>query len=240
MNQFNTNVAARPEMDLGLRSFMLGTYRWMAMAMAVTAVVAYFVGQWMIANPASAQILYSPFVLLGFVIGIPVLFGGVGRKLPTMSMGGVLTFLFGFAAILGVFMAGIAAYADPAIAAKIFFMTVAMFGGLSIFGYTTERNLSAFIKYAFIAFAAYVVIMVAGMFFPAIAPSGTLEMVITAVALGAIAMIVAWETQMLKNVYYSLSGDTALMNKYSAFGAASLLLAFVNMFQLLMALFGRD
>ena len=80
------------------------------------------------------------------------------------------------------------------------------------------------------------------MFIPALSVTagGTFGMIINIVALVAIAVITAWETQMLKRVYYGSSGNPAMMNKLSAFGAASLLLAFINMFQILMSLFGRE
>lgn len=241
MNDFNRGViGGAAATDVGLKQFMLGTYRWMALAMLVTAGVAYVFGQVIMTNAAVASFIYSPFVLLGFVIAIPVLFGAVGKKLPTMSMGGVVTFLFSFAAFMGVFMSAVAAFYDPMVVAKIFFMTVAMFGALSMFGYSTQRNLSTFVKYAFAAFLGYVAINVLGMFFPALAPTGPLDVIINVVALAAIAMITAWETQMLKRVYYGLGGDVEMMNKYSAYGAASLLLAFINMFQILLSLFGRD
>ena len=238
MNQFSNQVQSRPNMDLGLRSFMLGTYRWMMLAMIVTVGTA-----WVVANffmQALAPILFSPFALLGFVIAIPVLFGAIGRKLPTMSRGGMLAFLFGFAAFLGLFMSAVAAFVPAAIVLKIFFMTVALFGGLSLFGYTTERNLGTFVKYAFIAFMAYVAINVLGMFIPALAPTGIADTVITAIALVAISVIIAWETQYLKNVYYQAQGNVALRENLSIFGAASLLLSFVNLFQILLSLFGSE
>ncbi|MGB3456189.1 MAG: Bax inhibitor-1/YccA family protein [Litorimonas sp.] len=244
MNDFNRGViGGATDTDVGLKSFMLGTYRWMALAMAVTATVAFFFGQFLMANPQVAAIVYSPFVLLGFVFAIPVLFGTVGRKLPSMSLGGVVTFLFSFAAFMGVFMSAIALAYNPMIVAKIFFMTVAMFAALSMFGYSTQRDLGTFIKYAIAAFIGYVAINLLGAFFPALAPTGPLDTIINLVALGAIALITAWETQMLKRVYYGLAGANdggEMMAKYSAFGAASLLLAFINMFQILLALFGRD
>ena len=241
MNDFNRGViGGSADTEVGLKQFMLGTYRWMAMAMLVTAGVAYVFGQFLLGNPQVASVIYSPFVLLGFVIAIPVLFGTVGRKLPSMSMGGVVTFLFGFAAFMGVFMSAIAAFYNPLIVAKIFFMTVAMFAALSMFGYTTKRDLSTFVKFAFAAFLGYVAISLLGAFFPALRPTGPLDVIINVVALAAIAMITAWETQMLKRVYYGLAGDGEMMAKYSAFGAASLLLAFINMFQILLSLFGRD
>jgi len=241
MNDFRTGaVSNSAQTDLGLRDFMLGTYRYMAMAMGVTATVAYFFGQYLLVNPQIASIVYNPFVLLGFVFAIPVLFGAVGRKLTSMSLGGVLTFLFGFAAFMGIFMSAIALRYDPMIIAKIFFMTVAMFGALSLFGYSTERNLSTYVKYAGAAFIGYIAINVLSMFFPDLRPTGPLDTIINVVALAAIAMITAWETQMLKRTYYAVAGQAEMASKMSAFGAASLLLAFINMFQILLSLFGRE
>jgi len=238
MNQFSNQVASAPAMDVGLRSFMLGTYRWMMAAMAVTAGTAWVVGNFFYA--AIAPLLQSPFALLAFVIAIPVLFGAVGRKLPTMSRGGMLTFLFGFAAFMGLFVSAIAVFVPGAIVTKIFLMTVALFGALSLFGYTTERNLATFAKYAGIAFLVYVVFSVVSAFIPGVSLPPAAMMVMQAVALIAISVLVAWETQFLKTAYYQAQGNVALRENMSIFGAASLLLSFVNMFQLLLALFGRD
>lgn len=241
MNEhYNRTVGVSGETDLGLKSFMLGTYRYMAMAMGVTSVVAFIVGQAILANPALIGLIYNPIVAIASIGIIMFGFGAVGKKLPTMSLGGVLSFLFGFAAFMGVLMSAYASLYDPMIVAKIFFMTVAMFGGLSLFGYTTGFNLSSIIKYAAIAFMAYIGINVLGMIVPTLAPTGTMDLVITAIALVAISVIIAWETQMLKRIYYGSSGNPAMMKKLSAFGAASLLLAFINLFQILMSLFGRE
>ena len=242
MNQFNQNVGAQADTDLGLKSFMLGTYRYMAMAMAVTATVAFFVGQAILANPSLIGLIYNPIVAIGSIAVIMFGFGAVGKKLPSMSLGGVQAFLFGFAAFMGVLMSAYASLYGPFIVAKTFFMTVAMFAGLSLFGYTTGFNLSSIIKYAMAAFMAYVVIGVVGMFIPqlSVLNGGTFGIIINVIALAAIAVITAWETQMLKRVYYGSAGNPAMANKLSAFGAASLLLAFINMFQILMSLFGRE
>ena len=239
-DRLNNTVGMGAETDLGLRSFMLGTYRYMAMAMAVTAVVAYLTGQYLVANPQAMAFIYNPIMSLVVIGVIMVGFGVVGKKLPSMSLGGVLAFLFGFSAFMGVFMSGIGIFYSPTIIAKIFFMTVAMFAGLSMFGYTTGFNLSSIIKYAVIAFFAYIAINVLGMFIPALAPTGMMDLVITGVALVAIAIIIAWETQMLKRIYYGSAGNPAMMSKLSAFGAASLLLSFINLFQILLSLFGRE
>ncbi|WP_026942649.1 Bax inhibitor-1/YccA family protein [Hellea balneolensis] len=240
--QYNQSVGAGAETDIGLKSFMLGTYRYMAMAMGVTATVAFLVGQAILANPALIGFIYNPIVAIASIGIIMFGFGAVGKKLPSMSLGGVLTFLFGFAAFMGVLMSAYASLYNPMIVAKIFFMTVAMFAGLSLFGYTTGFNLSSIIKYAAAAFMGYILIAVVGMFIPALSVTagGTFGIVINVIALAAIAVITAWETQMLKRIYYGSVGNPAMMKKLSAFGAASLLLAFINMFQILMSLFGRE
>ena len=151
-----------------------------------------------------------------------------------------MAFLFGFAAFMGIFLSAITVTVDPMIIAKIFFMTVALFGALSLFGYTTRTDLMPYFKYAAIGFAVYVVYMVASSFFPAIAPTGTMQMIVQGVALVFVSVITAGKTQMLKRVYYSAAGDTAMLGKMSAYGAAMLLLTFINMFQILLSLFGRD
>ena len=135
--QYNQHVGASAETDLGLKSFMLGTYRYMAMAMAVTAAVAFLVGQAIIANPALIGFIYNPITAIASIGIIMFGFGAVGKKLPSMSLGGVLTFLFGFAAFMGVLMSAYASLYNPMIVAKIFFITVAMFAGLSLFGACT-------------------------------------------------------------------------------------------------------
>jgi len=212
------------------------------MAMGVTAIVAFIVGQAILANPALIGLIYNPVVAIATIVIIMFGFGAVGKKLPSMSLGGVLAFLFGFAAFMGVIMSAYASLYNPMIVAKIFFMTVAMFAGLSLFGYTTSFNLGSIIKYAAAAFMAYIVIGVVGMIYPplSVTAGGTLGTIINIVALAAIAVITAWETQTLKRIYYGSAGNPAMMKKLSAFGAASLLLAFINMFQILMSLFGRE
>ena len=92
MNEYNNPVRTEAETDVGLRSFMLGTYRYMAMAMAVTAGVAFFVGQAIIANPNILGLVYNPVVAIASFFIIVFGFGAVGRKLPSMSLGGVLRF----------------------------------------------------------------------------------------------------------------------------------------------------
>jgi len=229
-------VGMQTQTDVGLRNFMLGTYRWMAVAMAFAGAVAFYFAN----NPAFIYSLFSagPFVPL---IAVAVIFFGfmfVGRALPRMSKGAMIAFLFAMAGILGMFFSASLIVYPGMLIAKVFFMTVALFGTLSLFGYTTQKNLWGIAKYAAAIFMGGIVYLLLSNFVPSMAPTGGMEMIFSLVMLVAIAILVAWETQAMKAMYYGSVGNTALMQKLSIFGAASLLLSFYNMFQFLLNIMG--
>ena len=230
------SVAAQIQTDVGLKNFMLGTYRWMAVAMAFSGAVAYYFA----ANPAFIYALFSagPFVPLIAVVGLFFGFMYVGRALPRMSRGAMIAFLFAMAGVLGVFMSASLLIYPGMLIAKVFFMTVALFGTLSLFGYTTQRNLWGIAKYAAAVFMGGIVYILMSNFIPAMAPTGGMEMIFSLVMLVAVAILVAWETQAMKSLYYGSIGNAALMQKLSIFGAASLLVSFYNMFQFLLNIMG--
>lgn len=242
----NNTITHQSEMDAGLRSFMLGTYKYMMMAMAVSGIVAYVIGNYFLLDPVTGGLtslgraITSPMIALGLTFGIMFMFGGVGRKLHSMSIGAVKTFLFTFAAIMGVWLSVIAAFKDPMISARIFFMAAAMFAGVSLIGYTTKKNLSGLATFAAMAFIGVIVLMFANAFFFKLGAGSGFVIGLNAVGLLAVAALTAWETQALKRTYYGTVSDPAMAEKYAVFGAASLLLSFINMFSMLMSLFGRD
>lgn len=241
----NTSVTHQGEMDLGLRSFMLGTYKYMIMAMAVSGMVAFLVAKFLLldANGMPTSFAYAitkPSIALMLTLGIVFGFGAVGSKLNSMSLNGVRIFLFGFAAVMGVWLSLIAAFKDPMISARIFFMAAAMFGGVSLIGYTTKKNLSGLATFAAMAFIGVIVLMFANAFFFKAAAGSTFVLGLNAVGLLAVAALTAWETQALKRTYHATVGDPTMAEKYSVYGAAGLLLSFINMFSMLMSLFGRD
>jgi FtsH-binding integral membrane protein len=244
-DNYNRTVGAEGATDLGLRSFMLGTYKYMFAAMGVSGTVAYLFGTRVLrdANGNMTEIgamLYSPMAAIGLTIGIIFAFGAVGAKLPSMSISGARTFLFGFAAVMGVWLSAIAAFVDPMVSVKIFFMATAMFAGLSLLGYTTKKDLGAIAKVAFMVFFGFVALNLLGMVVPSMALTGGAGTLLSVVGLVAIAAITAWETQSLKRMYHATVGDPSMAEKYSVYGAAGLLLAFINIFSILMNLFGGD
>lgn len=248
MNQFNS-PAASSSTDVGLRTFMMGTYRYMVMAMIVSTVVAYLFGNYVLLNTPFAPeaglssigyMINSAPAALGLTLGIVFLFGIIGSKLPSMNLGSVKVFLFGFAAIMGVWLSSIAVLVDPMISVKIFFMATAAFAGVSLMGYVTKKDLGTIAKFAFMVFFGFIAINLLGMFVPSMAPTGGLDIILNVVGLLAICAITAWETQSLKRIYYGTVGNPDMAEKYSVYGAASLLLSFINIFSILMSLFGSE
>jgi len=245
MNNSNRTVGVQSNVNVGLRDFMLGTYKYMGAAMVVSALVAYFFGMNVISDGNGnitdiGRMILRPSTALIMTIGIVVLFGSVGAKLHSMTISSARTFLFGFAAIMGVWLSSIAAFVDPMISVKIFFMAASMFAGLSLFGYTTKKDLGAIAKVAFMVFIGFVALSFLGAFVPSMALTGGAGIVFSLVGLAAIAVITAWETQALKQMYHATVGDPEMAEKYSVYGAASLLLAFINIFSILMNLFGGE
>ncbi|MEE9273214.1 MAG: Bax inhibitor-1 family protein [Robiginitomaculum sp.] len=239
------STSAQGEMDLGLRSFMLGTYKYMIMAMGVSGLVALLVAKFLLldANGMPTPLAYTltrPSTALILSLGIMFVFGRIGAKLHSMSIGGVKTFLFGFAAVIGIWLSVIAAFKDPMISVRIFFMAAAMFGGVSLIGYTIKKDLSGLLVFFTMAFIGAIVMLFLNAFVLKQAADSTFVLALNALGLLGIAGLTAWKTQMLKRVYYSTVGDKDMTEKYSVFGAAMLLLAFINMFSFLMSLFGRD
>jgi len=248
MNDFNMQTRGM-DTDLGLRTFMLGTYRYMTLAMLVTMGVAWAFGNFVLINtpfePASGlssigMMVKNPIAALALTFGIMFAFGGVGAKLHSMSVSGVKTFLFGFAAVMGIWMSALAVFVDPMIVAKIFFMAAVAFASVSLIGYVTKKDLGTIAKFCIMAFFGYIAYRLLSMFIPGIAATGPLDQVISVIGLLAICGITAWETQTLKRTYYATAGNPAMAEKMSVFGAASLLLSFINIFSILMSLFGRE
>lgn len=212
--------------DEGLRKYMLGIYNYMALGVAGTAVVTLF----MAANPQlMASIAMGPMVWVVFAILM-----GIGFFGPRMIMNS------GSAAVAhGVYWAYVAAWGvmiSPMIysflqseqgtmdIARAFFITSAVFAGVSIFGYTTKKNLSAFATFFTMATIGLLIAIIVN----AIFIQSTMMSLFTSCAVVLVfSGITAWETQMLKQQYYQAGGNVA---RLSIFGAMSLYGSFITLF----------
>ncbi|GEP54903.1 Bax inhibitor-1/YccA family protein [Reyranella soli] len=225
--------------DVGLRAHMLRVYNYMASGLALSGIVAYAV----FASNDIAKLFFQ--VEGGFVVGMNLLgwiaiFAPLGLLLlvsvraATMSVGAVQAVYWAVTALMGVSMSLLLFRYTGASVFRTFFITAAAFGALSLFGYTTKRDLSAVGKFLFMGLIGLILASLVNMFWP----SGTMTFIISVAGVLIFSGLIAYDTQRIKDQYAQAWGtDTA--EKVAIFGALSLYLDFVNLFQFLMMFMGQ-
>jgi uncharacterized protein len=233
MNRSGTTV---PDMsvDAGLRSFMLGVYNKMGLGLLLSALLAYAVGS----VPVLTQLVFGTplkFVVMFGPIGL-LLVASFAMKRPSPLATGLVYWtvasLIGASLGAWVVSARMGLGVDFTTIGKAFFVTASAFGGLSLWGYTTRRDLSAFGTFLMMGVIGLVVASVVNMF----VQSSMMGFVISLLGVLVFAGLTAFDTQRLKHEYYTLEGDQRAMSVATNWGALSLYLNFVNLFQFILAL----
>jgi FtsH-binding integral membrane protein len=231
--------AATAEIDVGLRQYMLRVYNYMASGLFLSGLVALLV-----ANNASVMNLFFQQAATGRVsytgLGLIAVFAPIGLILA-MSFGasrmksGTLQALYWvFVATMGVSLASVLLLYTGVSVARVFFITAISFGGLSLYGYLTKRDLSGMSTFLMMGLIGLVVASLVNIFLK----STGLQFVMSAAGVLLFAGMTAYDTQRIKGTYFAAGGGT--MTEHSAImGAVTLYLDFINLFQFLLALFGN-
>ena len=242
--------AGTAEYDLGLRSYMLGIYNYMTLALAISAMVAWGVAALSVTGDASAAVAkfgantyltsfgYALFAspLKWVVMLAPLAFVFfLSFRFDRMSQGALTGTFLAFAATMGLSMGAIFLVYTTASIVQALFITTAAFGALSLYGYTTKRSLSAMGSFLIMGLFGVIIAGLANLFFQ----SSAFQLAINVVSILIFAGLTAWDTQRLKEEYDVVAGDAALMQKASVMGALSLYLNFINMFQLILSFVGN-
>jgi len=227
--------AGRADMaiDAGLRAFMLGIYNKMAMGLALTAGLAWVVGttptlmQAIFSGPQAYLVMFGPLAIL--------LISSFTMKSPS-PMGANLVY-WSVVTLIGVGMGALVFYYaripdGMVLVAKAFLTTAAAFGGLSLWGYTTKRDLTGFGSFLIMGVIGLIIASVVNLFLA----SSILSFAISLIGVLVFAGLVAFDTQRLKNMYYQLGGDQRAMSVATTFGALSLYINFINLFQFILSL----
>lgn len=217
--------------DAGLRSYMLSVYNYMASGVLLTGIVALAFAY----SGAAAAVMATPLrwvIALSPLAFVMVMSFGMNR-LSTAALQGLF---WAFAAVMGLSMSAIfLVYTGPSIAIT-FFSTAVAFLSLSLYGYTTKRDLSGFGTFLIMGVVGLVVASIANIFFQ----SPAINLAISAIGVLLFAGLTAYDTQRIKGMYDYVAG-TDMMGKAVIMGALSLYLDFVNMFQFLLSFLGsRD
>ena len=231
-------IAARPGtaavIDEGLRSYMLKVYNYMGIGLVVTGAVAYFFNQWVMSSEATFNAIYgSPLmwvIALSPLAFVLVLSFGINK----MSVGAAQLTFWGFATVMGLSLSSIfAVYTDASIA-KVFFITAATFGAMSLWGYTTKRDLTGMGSFLFMGLIGLIIAMIVNIFLQ----SSMLEFAISAIGVLIFVGLTAYDTQKIKESY-SASHGAEVLAKGAIMGALRLYLDFINLFMMLLRLFGN-
>jgi uncharacterized protein len=249
MSDFDRNYAAtargyadRAAIDAGLRAHMIRVYNYMAIGVALTGLVAWFTFQAaVVTGPSGAIAGLTPFgqtilqgplfwVLLLAPLGL-VFF--ISFRIDRLSAGTALVLFFVYAALIGITMSTIFMAFTATSITRVFFITAASFGALSLYGYTTQRDLSAFGSFLIMGLFGIIIASLVNIFLA----SSALQFVISVVGVLVFAGLTAWDTQKIKEMY-SLMDDGTVAGRKAVMGALSLYLDFINLFMMLLRLFG--
>ena len=237
--------------DAGLRAYMLRIYNYMSVGLAITGLAA--LGVYMAAvtsDPSQVAyhfrdigltsfgyaIYFSPLkwlFMLAPLIMVFALSAGINRLAPSTAQ----MMFWVFSALMGVSLSSIFLIYTHTSIVRVFFITAATFGALSLYGYTTKRDMTGFGSFLFMGLVGIVIASLVNLFLA----SSALQFAVSVIGVFVFAGLTAWDTQRLKNEYIygyaSAGGDIA--ERAAITGALSLYLNFINLFTLLLQLLGQ-
>jgi FtsH-binding integral membrane protein len=221
--------------DAGLRAYMLGIYNHMTLGLAISALVAVGTSMLMVSNPQLKYALFGTplkWVIMLAPLGFVMFMSFRWDRASYQSLLGVF---WAFAAVMGLSLSTIFLVFKVGSIVQVFFVTTAAFAGLSLYGYTTSRSLSAMGSFMMMGLVGLIVAMLFNWFFQ----SSAFQFALNIIGVVIFAGLTAWDTQRLKDSYDYVAHDGTLMAKYSLMGALNLYLNFINMFQFLLSIMGN-
>ena len=220
--------------DAGLRAFMLSVYNYMAVGVALTGAAAYglyayaatsqAVFNTVFHGPVSLMLMLAP---LGF--GLYLIF-----NMQNMSATWARNSFFIYAALVGLMLSSLFVMYSHQSIARVFFISAAMFGTTSLWGYTTKRDLTAMGSFLMMGLFGLIIAMLVNWFLQ----STALQFAISVIGVLIYTGLAAYDTQKLKDVYVAYAGDAAALSHSAVRGALSLYLDFINLFLFMLRLMG--
>lgn len=222
--------AARAPVDAGLRAYMLSVYNYMASGVLLTGIVALLFAE----SGYAATVLGGPGLLKYVIMFSPLAFVMVlSFGIARLSTAATQLLFWSFAAVMGLSLASVFLVFTGASIAQTFFATAAAFAALSLWGYTTKKDLSALGTFLIMGLVGLIVAMLINLFLQ----SSALQLAISAIGVLLFAGLTAYDTQRIKGLYDQVAG-TDMFGKVVIMGALSLYLDFINMFLFLLQFMG--
>ena len=245
MSDFNrgltppTSVVTDTSVDVGLRAFMLGVYNKVGLGLVLSAALAWVTGNY----PPVKDLLWTQdvvtgrfgYTILGMVVAFAPLVVLLGQMFlrKTSPQAAAITY-WTIVSLIGASFGLLFLLYNVTSMFETFLVTAAAFGGLSLVGYTTKRNLTGMGSFLIMGLWGLIFASLATFFFH----SAALVFAINLIGVLIFAGLIAYDTQRMKMTYYQLGGDTAAMSVATSYGALSLYLDFVNLFRFLLYFMG--
>jgi FtsH-binding integral membrane protein len=250
MSDFDRNIAARGSygaeraavIDAGLRAYMIRVYNYMASGVALTGVVAWFTfNAAVVSDPNGAvtgltsfgQALFSgPATIILFLATLGLVFY-MSFRINRLQPSTALMLFMGYAALLGLMLSSVFLVYTGASITRTFFISAASFGALSLYGYTTQRDLSPIGSFLIMGLFGIILASLVNIWLG----SQGLAFVISVVGVLIFAGLTAWDTQRIKEMY-SAQDDGTVVGRKAVMGALALYLDFINLFLFLLRFLG--
>ena len=229
--------------DQGLRAYMIGVYNYMTLGLGVTGLVAYAafalgtvqVGDGRLRLTEFGHAIYvSPLRWLIVLSPLAIVFW-ISARINSMSVASARNWFIAFAALIGLSMSALLVVYTGASIGRAFFATAAAFACLSLYGYTTQRSLSAMGSFMMMGVFGLIIASLINLFLQ----SSGLQWALSVICVIVFAGLTAWNTQSIKEMYFAADGYEVAQKK-SISGALSLYLNFINMFQAILMLTGSQ
>ncbi|HTO29856.1 MAG TPA: Bax inhibitor-1/YccA family protein [Pararhizobium sp.] len=241
----NARAGSAVAIDEGLRSYMLRVYNYMGLGLVVTGLVAWYVstlvapqgslidasgsfatafGAALYGSPLQWVVMLAP---LGFVL---VLSFGINKLSPVATQ----ALFWVFAAVMGLSLSSIFAVYTGGSIAKVFFISAAMFGAMSLYGYTTKRDLTNIGSFLIMGLFGLIIASIVNIFLQ----SSALDFAVSAIGVLIFAGLTAYDTQKIKEMYYEADSTEAAGRK-AIMGALTLYLDFINLFLFMLRFLGN-
>jgi uncharacterized protein len=229
--------------DQGLRAYMIGVYNYMTLGLGVTGLVAYGAFALGTVQTDTGRLALTPFGHAIYASGLRwvivlaplALVFWLSARINSMSVSTARNAFIAFAALIGLSMSALLVVYTGASIGRAFFATAAAFASLSLYGYTTQRSLSAMGSFMMMGLIGLIVASLINLFLQ----SSGLQWGLSILCVAIFAGLTAWDTQSIKEMYYG--GDSyEMVHKKSIHGALRLYLDFINMFQAILMLTGSS
>ena len=221
-------VGAGVDIDVGLRDYMLRIYNYMASGLALTGIVAYVAAS----SGFYVQIAHTPlfFLVILAPLGLVMwLSYGINRMQASTAQ----AIFWVYAGLMGLSLGGIFLVYTGASIARVFFITAGTFAAMSLYGYTTQRDLTQFGSFLFMGLIGIIIASLVNLFIA----SSALQFAISVIGVLVFVGLTAYDTQQIKDMYVAYD-DGQVAGKKAVMGALRLYLDFINLFMMLLQLFG--